>query len=330
MRMTMLRRYAWLLLLSGTGLAACATDDDGDVVQTEFIAVRRAWRPGERDSVVAAVIANRSFNVLYVGDLSDNADLMLSPDSTSDILVNPNYVSPMSASPFGPSFSVASSFGTRVPGGGWTSTGLDVNINGPGDDNYWLGVFWSNDADDSRKGIILAATTVAATTFPTTTVNTTTYDAAFGLAGVAGAEINPTTAPDTYWENRGEGGTYRVISTAFSGGFNTITTGAFLGGTLRYGTQNEVINNVIMTRRLGTGTPASLTASLSGTITAWEMICNFPTPCTTNVPGLAAAALRGPLPDSLFVKLPWIAAMPAEQRTAAVRAYAVKRAARQR
>jgi hypothetical protein len=306
-----LAALAALLVLAAAG--GCSDDEVDSEAQTQYVGVRRAWRAGERDSIVASVLANRSWDGLpYVGDLSDYVDLILDPDSTTDAVLNPGYVPAPSLMGPSPLYDVR---GIHVPGTGWTMVGMDLKLqnDNPGETDYdWLGAFWSLDASPDRKGIALANT--ASATYPATTVNTALFDS-LGTRPGAG-EIDPTSVPVTYWENQGEGGTYRVQTASFSGTPTTITSGPYTGGELRSGTQRHVLNKIRMNRRSGSASPAQLMADINTTITASEITCIFPTPCTTNVPGLAAAALRGPLPDSLYIKLPWIAAMPAEQQAA--------------
>ena len=267
---------AALLLLSATA-GGCISDAE-EPPTNQYVGVRRAWRTGERDSVVAAVLANRSWDgIPYVGDLSDYADLILHPDSTTDVVLNPDYVPAPSLMGPSPLYDLR---GVHVPGAGFTSTGLDIKLqnDNPGEPDYdWLGIFWDSDVNPEQKGIALASTANA--TYPATSVNTTLFDSLGTSPGAA--EIDPTSLPITYWENRGEGGTYRVQSSSFAGAPTTVTTGPYLGGTMRTGSQRHVLNKVRMTRRSGSTGPVLLTADINATITATELTCIFPTPCTS-------------------------------------------------
>jgi len=280
-RMAMTRhvRFAALSLAAACSVAASCDNELLDP-PTEFLAVRRAWRPGERDSVVASIIANRTFFIVLPAagavDFSDDADALLPTDSTTDIIPNPDYDGPP-GSLMGPSFSVNNGM---VPGGGWTTYGIDIAItnNNPGEPDFnWLGMFWYLNSDPTRRGFLLAAT--AAATFPATLVNTTAFDASGAMAGVGGGEFR-TDSSITWLATGGSApNTFRVVSTTFAGGFTTITTGPFTGGQVRGGTMN-VQALTIRLNRVGGG--PFLTVNISGGINALQYNCVFPTPCTTN------------------------------------------------
>ena len=292
-----------LLLLPLALAPAACSDEQVSEPPTEFIVQRRAWLPGERDSLIARIIATRGLNIPYVGDVSDNAGSFFRADSMDEIVANPAYVPAARTSPFGPTFSL---HGVRVPGTGWTSSALDIHIVNAdqGNDTFdWLGVFWFNQTETDWMGFILAATANA--TLPQTQVNTTAFDAAEARSGVGGGEGRASTG--TVWTANGTGSPnrFRVTASAGVGAATTVTTGPYLGGTQQSMNMTMNIAGVGMTRVLGSGTPLTQTASLSGTITGTKFDCLFPTPCTTNVPLIQAAARRGAVPDSLMAHLPW-------------------------
>lgn len=306
-----MRRLALLAVLA-LPLAACDSDTGAMKPTTEFITRRRAWLPGERDSLIARIIATRALSIPYVGDMSDYASSFYSLDSVDEVVSNPAFSAAAGLSPFGPTFALS---GLRVPGAGWTSSAIDVNIvnaQQANDTFDWLGVFWVNQGEPMWKGFIIAAT--ANTTFPATTVNTTTFDLNNAKIGVGAGEGRFSTA--TVWTANGTGAPnqFSVSSSAGAGGTGTITTGPFLGGTQQSLNMTMNINNVGMTRVLGAGAPATQTASLSGNVTGTKFVCLFPSPCTTNVPVIAAAARRGLVADSLLAKLPWMAARTSVRR----------------
>lgn len=295
-----------LLALFALPLAACDGGDGTIPPNTEFITQRRLWRPGERDSLINFIIANRSLSLPYVGDISDDAARFYPIDSLNEIVANPAYTPVAGISPFGPTLST---FGLRVPGAGWSSSSVDVHIVNTQQSNDtfdWLVVFWVNQGEGTWKGFILAAT--ANSTFPATTANTTAFDAANAKAGVGAGEGRFSNG--TFWQANGTGApnTFQVFSSSTVGGSSTITTGPFLGGLGWSHQMNMSINNVGLTRVLGAGAPATQTVSLSGNLTGVAYSCVFPSPCTTNVPIIAAAARRGHVPDSLMARLPWMAA----------------------
>lgn len=306
-----MRRFA-LLALCALPLAACDGGDGTLPPNTEFITQRRLWRPGERDSLIAFIIANRSLSLPYVGDISDDAARFYPIDSLNEIVANPAYTPAAGVSPFGPTLS---SYGLRVPGAGWSTSSVDVhvvNTQQANDTFDWLVVFWVNQGEGTWKGFVIAAT--AATTFPATTVNTTAFDAANAKSGVGAGEGRFSNG--TFWSANGTGSpnTFRVFSSGTVGGSSTITTGPFLGGLSWNHQMNMTISNVGMTRVAGAGAPATQTASLSGNLTGVAYSCIFPSPCTTNVPAIAAAARAGRVPDALLAQLPWRAARPAGHR----------------
>lgn len=293
-----------LLALAALPLAACDGDNGlTDQPATEFITHRRAWLPGERDSLIARIIAQRALSIPYVGDVSDYAPSFFRTDSMDEILPNPAFSASAGYSPLGPTFSLS---GLRVPGAGWTSSAIDVHIVNAqqGNDTFdWLGVFWVNQGEPMWKGFIIAAT--AGTTFPATAVNTTTFDVNNAQLGVGAGEGRFSTS--TVWTANGTGAPnqFSVSSSAGVGGTATITTGPFLGGTQQSMNMTMNINNVGMTRVIGSGAPATQTASLSGSITGTRFICLFPTPCTTNVPAIQAAVRAGAVPDAVMGQVPW-------------------------
>jgi hypothetical protein len=325
-------------LLGLVALAACDSSPDnpcpnlldpGDSAQASFIVVRRPWQAGEREQLIANIKSQQSLSLPYVGNISDNAELLFDPVCASDIVANtgPSPVSPIAqTSPFGPTYSLNA---VRVPGAGWTSSGVDVHIvnnQQSGDTFDWLITFWVNQAEPTWKGYIIGAS--AATTLAATTVNTTNFDNGNDKTGVGGGEARASTA--TVWNANGTGSpnTYRVLSSGTTGGSSTVTTGPFLGGTSAPFTMNQTISNVGMARVQGSGTPTTQTANLTGTITGVSYSCVFPSPCTTNVPNVAAAALRHQLTDAEYAQLPWIAALPPATRPGVLRARAQRRAKR--
>ncbi len=276
----MMRRLRVIgLLLVAAALSAC-TDPVGPILPTtEFITQYRAWLPGERAALVARIQRTRQLDFLFL-TLSDAADYILPQDSVSEIVPNPYWTGTLAAS-FAPVYSVN---GVRVPGAGWTTYGFDihtVNAQQSNDTFDFLGVIWVNNADSTWKGMIVAAS--SGTTLPATTVNTTAFDAANDKSGAGGGEAKVTGGATTWLANgTGSPNQFSVSSETFFGSPATITTGPYLGGTQRVGFMNININNVGLTRALGSQAPLTQTASLSGSVTAVQYICLFPSPCTTN------------------------------------------------
>ena len=337
---TSLRRLAAPLFL-GALLAACSSEQaaepctdpppaNGVAPTTDFVTHLREWQPGERAAYIASVKASGALVIPYVGDISDDAEQLFDMTCTTEIIPNPalNPASPSPDSPFGPLFSVQH---TMVPGTGWTSSTVDVHIvnTRQGNDTFdWQLVFWVNNAEQTWKGYAIAAN--AAATMAARTVNTTTFDTTNAKTGAAAAEARASTS--TYWQANGTGAPnqFSISASSTSGTPTTFTSGPFLGGTRVNLSMTFNINNVGLTRVLGSGSPATQTASLSGTIAGGAYNCIFPSPCTTNVPNLAAVARTRALTGAEYAQLPWITAMPETARLGALRAYALRRAAVQR
>ena len=251
----------------------------------EFITVRRAWQPGERDSTIARIKRNREFNFPYIGDISDDADrIYADPDSVTEIAPNPAFaLSGLNES----SLLLEPRFATN-----WNITGVDVlEINSAAKDTlHWIGVFWSNPTESTWKGFALGAAvrTAATTTFPQTVVNTNGFDASGGKTGAAAGEVRASTS--TSWLGNGPGiapnNTLQVSSSVY-GAASTVTTGPFLGGTSATGSMQGRMLTIDMARATGAGSPATFQVGLdfrTAAITSIRYVCVFRSPCTTNVP----------------------------------------------
>lgn len=257
-------------------------------VPAQYISVRRAWRPGERDSAAQYIVRTRAW-----GEYSDLAPLAFAAwDSTTDIIQNPAWqpVAPR-ASGVQPAAQFAS---------GWGSVGIDIRIvfdSIPGlpvqkDSLDWVMTFWWNPADSTWKGYVARATTAA--TFGYQTLNTTAFDASGGKSGQGGGEAR--LASSTYWE--ANGGQYRITSNSNYGSRQTITSGPFLGGNVQFGLMGGRLNNVTMPRITGTDLPTTQTINYnfgSTPIGSQRMFCYF-TPVTppsgyTQCTGVAFARL---------------------------------------
>ncbi len=242
---------------------------------TTYIAVKRAWLPGERASLVSQVLATRAFALPYVGDVSDHADLLIPADSTFEIIPNPAVPAPSRQSRA--NFSVMG----RVPTGGWTMAGIRVRMTDTSGTNVrWLGYFFYNNADPMWKGIMIAATGAAAVN---QIVDTPAFDASFGLSGGGGGEAQLSSG--TYWQANGGAGTnrLRVTASSFGGTPVTLTSGPFMGGTLIVGSMTGSMQTIVLTRLTGSAGDAADTVNVSASgLTSYYFQCDFPTPCTTN------------------------------------------------
>ena len=284
--------------LAALALLALGCDDGTGpgtpTVQTEYVTVRRAWLPGERDTLIARIQSSRQLSLPYVGDLSDYAAEFLPADSAVEIVPNPA-LAPAARGLFTPSFSVS---GVRVPGTGWTAAGVDVQIINtsvtPRDTLNWLGWFWWNNADTTQKGYVFIAT--PNNTVGATAVNTTSFDASYAKTGAGGGEARGQPPGNTYWQANGwtRRNTASVTSNFNFGGTSTVTSGPFLGGTQQTIIMAGVLDSVRMDRISGTLTPTTQYASLStGFTIGIRLTCVFPSPCTTNALRMALSARPG-------------------------------------
>jgi hypothetical protein len=296
--------------LAGSALAIVLVGACSDLTQpvveppSQYIAVRRAWSPGERDSLVQYIVTHHTFVFPYVGDISDLApQIYADTESTTVMVSNPAYTGAtvsmaypgIAASPQAPSQALFSTTWNFVAA---KITSVNNNV-APPDTVFWHMAFWSDPLDASNHGFAIGFSRAA--TFNITPINTTTFDATFGKSGAAAGEVHLGTT--TLWEDVGSAGNYQVTSQTYPGAFSTVTTGPYLGGQSRAGTQFGRVHNSSFTRISGAELPTTFnvdfdyrTAGLPST----EILCVFPTPCTTNVP--APPAQTGP---AWLVGTPW-------------------------
>jgi hypothetical protein len=281
--------------LQGTGGASASLVDSVTVrdAPLQFIAVRRPWRPGERDSQAAYIVRTGA-----LGDFSGVATQALAQeDATVDVILNPAWHGSAGSPPAGVQF--APQFAA-----GWGARGLDILVvfdSVPGgtiqrDSLNWIAVRWWNPADSTWKGWMINATPLL--TFPSgVAVSTAGFDAASGHSGVGGGEARYTSL--TYWE--ANSGTYIIGSNSGYGTFSVLTGGPYKGGDYAVGTFKGKLTTIVMPRQPG-GTDPPLTSTFSldfsksiSAITAWRIVCYFP-PITPVSPyhactGQAAARL---------------------------------------
>lgn len=271
--------------------------------------MKRAWLPGERDAKIASIIANREWVILPVGDVSDMAPIVYA-DTDSVVVIVRN---PLLASIRPAGLQLVPQFSS-----GWDIFGLDVRIidttQVPADTNDWLGAFWSNPAEQTQKGIVLAyrcanrtggalascKTNRTATTSGSLTVNTAAFDASGGKSGVGGGERRFTTGE--YWE--ATSGTFLVSAAAY-GAASTVTSGPFTGGTSATGAMQGRMLTIVMPRLLPTVDGSSITVSFdfrTTAIGALRLTCLFRIPCTGQAGAALASRRRGisPLGEGLL------------------------------
>jgi hypothetical protein len=210
----------------------------------QLITMRRAWLPGERDSLIASVQRNHTLSGPYVGDLSPLAPAIFGAmDSVTVVAPNPLYRAPPGSGP-----DRAAAFAS-----GWSTLGLDLTIinqsSVPYDTLAWLGLLWFNPSDSTWKGLTLAATT--ATTIGLTTVNTPAFDASGAMSGAGGGEAQQSTG--TYWEARS--GQIEITFNAICLTNATITSGVYQGGNQRLCFFGGRLVNLTLPRVQGTAAP---------------------------------------------------------------------------
>ncbi len=285
--MTSARNLLLAVLLAGDAGVSCSSDTtapgDGP---PQYLAVKRAWRPGERDSVMQFILTTGAW-----GEYSDlAAEAVPQWDSAVDVIVNPAWSGSVAANGLfrAPAFSAT-----------WGTAGIDLRIvfdSVPGgtvqrDSLNWKMLFWWNPADSTWKGYVVRATTTA--TFAYFTLSTTAFNAAGGKSGAGGGEAR--LADGTYWE--ANGGQWRVTSNGSYGGMSVIGSGPFKGGNIQTGLMGGNLLAVNMPRITGTTLPTTqtITFDFSGTIYSQRMFCYF-TPVTppsgySQCTGTAIAAL---------------------------------------
>jgi hypothetical protein len=293
------------------GLACHDSTGPSGQAPYEFITVRRAWRPGERDSLIARIIADSALSLPWAGNISSLApQIYADTDSVVVIVRNPAYPAATAA------VSGAAIEQAPMPatwGGSWSVSVIDVRVidtRAPADtfpDD--VGIFWYNMNEPTWHGIAIndrcrdiggaGRNTCMSSRPPTTksggyvTLDTDAFDAAADTIGAGGGELRSSTG--YYW--KATGGTFEVKSASY-GGSSTLTSGPFLGGTSATGTAYGDLNKVVMTQVTPQpSAPTSFTTSLdfrgSG-VSATRLTCVFPNPCTTNAVVVARTPGRRP------------------------------------
>jgi len=254
-----------------------------------FVTARRPWRPGERDSVAAAVVRTRAW-----GEFSDVApQLLAGSDSATEVVPN----LPLAGA--GPS-RAARVIALGQKGQTWMIVGLQIREVfpvSPGsstlDSLRWLGVFWYASPESTWIGRMVFATSAA--TYGRTTVNTAAFDSSGGKSGLGGGEARASTGQ--YWEaNIGKFQVNSNVCSPASCANATFTSGPWKGG-LWHGL---LIGGQMINIRAPCKLPAGCTSvdtfniNFRGSPVPGVYInCVFPTPCTgAAAEHLAALARR--------------------------------------
>lgn len=285
---------AMLALLAGAGCSDnTSTPPDQPL---PFITVKRAWKPGERQALIDSIVSKHSYSFPYAGDISDLApQIYADTDSVIVMIANPAYtgapqvmgpvISPAPGAVTGTQFSATWNFVfVKI-----TTINTDTV---PADSTFWHMVIWSDPSNSGNYGFVIGFSRT--NTFSFNQINATNFDANAGKSGAGAGEFHATTG--TLWEDKGSAGKFSSSSEVFPGAFTTVTTGPYLGGQSRAGTAYGKVSNSTFTRipctGCGTEAPSSFSVafdySLAG-LPATEILCVFPSPCTTNVPIMAGS-----------------------------------------
>jgi hypothetical protein len=274
-------------LLAAVGVGCSDASGPSPELPAEYLAVRRAWAPGERAALIQRILTNREYNFLYVGDVSDLAPQIYADTDSVVVLVRNTAVQGSASGPvpapalrqFSPTWNFVALKLTEVN-----------NSVAPPDTLFWHMTVWADPVNGGNHGYAIAFS--RSSTFNINPINSANFDAANGTAGAAAGEVHVATG--TTWIDDAKGGRFHVTSQVYPGGFTTVTSGPFLGGQVRTGTAYGRVNNSNFVRDTGAEAPASFTVSYDyrGTgLPALEIVCVFPTPCTTNA--LRQLSLRG-------------------------------------
>ncbi len=266
------RSSLWVSGLVATALLATCkgtTEPSTTTSQAPFITAKRAWRPGERDSLIAQIESTHVWSAPFIGDISDLAPQIYG-DTDSVVVIIRNAAVPISQwkwkglmseiqADTPPSFDSTWSVNafdirtidqTQTP----TDTILDV-----------LGTMWSKVGAQTYHGFIMADRCHSsggalrgqcmAGRFPYTKgkgyvpVNTASFSAASDTLGAGGGEYRQ--SDGSYWE--ANGGTFEIVNSIYpSASSTTVTSGPYTGGTSAAGTAFGQINNVTMPKVLPT------------------------------------------------------------------------------
>jgi hypothetical protein len=257
-------------------------DDDAP---SQFITARRAWLPGERDSLIARIMASRSLTFPYVGDISDLADVLVPPDSAVVFVPNPLYT---------PTVRSAMQFRIQVPTDNtWSGSGLFLKIFNdaitPRDTINWTGGIWYKIGEETWHGVIFAAQSDSV--FGPVSVRTNTFDAGGGKSGAGAGEARQSTGE--YWEADGSGNPHTIEMTAASfGAASTVASGVWMGGSRRTGTMRGRVRQVRMPRELPTDDGSFITLDIDFRVVgipAVAITCLFPVPCIGDTTAMIAA-----------------------------------------
>ena len=209
-----------------------------------YVTVRRAWRPGERDSLAAAIVALRLWAFPLVGDISDLAPAALAHrDSTTEVIQNPLWR---------PAYSVAGVGELRYDAT-FLAEGLDLQIvfdPNPFDaiverDSLpWRMILWyKSGAQQTAHGFVVRSTPLLQWSSKRS-IKTADFDANGGHPDYTASGEVSIGADTTYWE--GYNGGFVLSLNGNYGTQDTLETGPFSGGNIYYGQMTGSVSNNAM------------------------------------------------------------------------------------
>lgn len=273
-----------LLALAGCATVLVSCDEGVQPVveeQSQFLAVTRAWAPGERAATITEVETTGA-----LGFFSPYASTIFAhPDSVTVIEPNPAWTPP---SPAVRGARIQPHLTSSQFSQAWIMAGIRIESYNdsqvPPDTLIWTGVFFYDPNNPSNRGFVLRGG--ASTTFNPTNVDNDAFEASGNRSGVGGGEV---AASGAVWSANGgptvpRRNTFEVESQSFGAG-STVTTGPWLGGTQAGGRMDGRLKRVVFNRISTFGTPTTyeIDVDFRNGIQALKIVCNFPTPCTSNV-----------------------------------------------
>jgi hypothetical protein len=247
-----------------------------------FITMRRAWLPGERDSVVARLSRDTGDALTFSPAV---AEFLATSDSATVLVANTG----AAAGPVGPRPAPMLGQGGQT----WIMVGLQIRVVYPitpgsatMDSLKWLGVSWYASPESTWTGRVVIATS-ATVVRQKQSVNTADFDASYGTAGAGGGEARASTGQ--YWEaNSGQINIRSNDCSPPSCADQTFTSGPWQGGQWHGILVGGNLISIVAPCVLGCPAPPdTFSVGFTGTPVAGLAVdCVFPSPCT----GAAAIA----------------------------------------
>ena len=259
-------------------LAAGCTEPEAVEEPSQYIAVRRAWAPGERAATIQQI--EQTGALAFVSAYAST--IYSDPDSVVTLVQNPEWTPPAAHSTTSLALHLANRFAVT-----WNVAGVRLEAYNdsqvPSDTTVWTGIFYYDPADTGNRGYIIRGGT--STTFGRTNVNTTAFEASGNKTGAGGGEVHLGTGSE--WTAGGpvipQRNTIEVLLQTY-GAQTSITSGPWLGGLEASGTMQGRAKRVVFNRVAGTDLPLTFEVDIDfrGGIQSMQIVCNFPNPCTSS------------------------------------------------